>query len=585
MTFFSLIPVPPAAASRRLPPFPCAKPPPLPPGLTCCGLPCVKQPFLHTAQVRLRLPVCIGPLCPRDQLAAASREQNSPSCTRERVTGVLPAGCQQRAGLRSLRSLRPLPTSTAFPRSGNLYPPGPSPCPCPGVDTPARRRIPPAPAPPVCKTAFPAPESESRTFCRQSVSSGRDSVRCAHSGPSQRLRRPRCAGTCIRRAPPPARVRGWTRPPAAASRRLPSFPCAKRPFLPPGPVRCGFPCAKSPFLPPGADHGRFAGWLPAAGGTPFAALTPAPPNVYGVPATRELVSVGPLPLPVSWGGHARPPPHPASSRPSRVQNGFSCPRDWSVGGSRVQNSPSCPRDVSAAASRGQNRPLCPRDLLAAVSRVQNGPLCPRDLLAAVSRVQNGPSCTRVRITGVLPAVCQQRAGLRSLRSLRPLPTSTASPLRGNLYPSGPSPCPCPWVDTPARRRIPPSPVPPVCKTALPAPGTSSPRPPVCKTDLPAHGPGPPPPPRVQNSPSCPRDLLAAASRVQNRPLCPRYWLAAASSCAKRPFMPPGRVRRCLPGAKPSSLPPAQARHRLPGANSPFLHTGLANGGRKERQSV
>jgi hypothetical protein len=42
----------------------------------------------------------------------------------------------------------------------------------------------------------------------------------------------------------------------------------------------------------------------------------------------------------------------------------------------------------------------------------------------------------------LPAGCQQRAGLRSLRSLRPLPTSTASPLCGNLYPSGPSPCPC-----------------------------------------------------------------------------------------------------------------------------------------------
>ena len=33
-------------------------------------------------------------------------------------------------------------------------------------------------------------------------------------------------------------------------------------------------------------------------------------------------------------------------------------------------------------------------------------------------------------------------------SLRPLPTSPASPLRGNLYPSGPSPCPCPGVDTP-----------------------------------------------------------------------------------------------------------------------------------------
>ena len=42
----------------------------------------------------------------------------------------------------------------------------------------------------------------------------RDSVRCAHSGPSHRHLRHRCAITCCRRAPPPARVRGWTRPPA-----------------------------------------------------------------------------------------------------------------------------------------------------------------------------------------------------------------------------------------------------------------------------------------------------------------------------------------------------------------------------------
>ena len=33
-------------------------------------------------------------------------------------------------------------------------------------------------------------------------------------------------------------------------------------------------------------------------------FTPAPPNVSCVPASRELVSVGPLPLPVSGGGHA-----------------------------------------------------------------------------------------------------------------------------------------------------------------------------------------------------------------------------------------------------------------------------------------
>ena len=184
MTFFSLIPVPPAAASRRLPPFPCAnspflppgpsrrglscaKQPSLPPGLTCCGLLCAKRSLLHTVKVRLRLPVCKKPLS--------------------------------------------------------------------------------------------APGSGSRALCRQAASSGRDSVRYAHSGPSQRLRRPRCAGTCIRRAPPPARVRGWTRPPAAASRRLPPSPFAKQPILPPGQVSWRFSCAKSPFLPPAQARHRLPG--------------------------------------------------------------------------------------------------------------------------------------------------------------------------------------------------------------------------------------------------------------------------------------------------------------------------------------
>ena len=37
-----------------------------------------------------------------------------------------------------------------------------------------------------------------------------DSVRSAHSGPSQRFLRG-LPTTCLRRAPPPARVRGWTR--------------------------------------------------------------------------------------------------------------------------------------------------------------------------------------------------------------------------------------------------------------------------------------------------------------------------------------------------------------------------------------
>ena len=38
--------------------------------------------------------------------------------------------------------------------------------------------------------------------------------------------------------------------------------------------------------------------------TPFASLTTAPPTIYFVPLTAELVSCGPLPLPVSGGGHA-----------------------------------------------------------------------------------------------------------------------------------------------------------------------------------------------------------------------------------------------------------------------------------------
>ena len=123
------------------------------------------------------------------------------------------------------------------------------------------------------------------------------------------------------------------------------------------------------------------------------------------------------------------------------------------------------------------------------------PCSPRpDNLWLPSRVQNGPPCPRDRVTDVLPADCQQRAGLHSLRSLRPLPTSTASALRANLYPSGPSPCPCPGVDTPARCRIPPAPAPPVCKTAPSAPGTYSPRPLVCKSALPAPGTSSPRPP-------------------------------------------------------------------------------------------
>ena len=45
-------------------------------------------------------------------------------------------------GLRSLRSLRPLPESTSSSQGDNSYLPGPSPCPCPGVDRPVRGSLP-----------------------------------------------------------------------------------------------------------------------------------------------------------------------------------------------------------------------------------------------------------------------------------------------------------------------------------------------------------------------------------------------------------------------------------------------------------
>ena len=48
----------------------------------------------------------------------------------------------------------------------------------------------------------------------------KDSVRFAHYGPSHNLLRPANSGTRILRAPPPARVRGWTR--------------LRNPFHPPG---------------------------------------------------------------------------------------------------------------------------------------------------------------------------------------------------------------------------------------------------------------------------------------------------------------------------------------------------------------
>ena len=61
------------------------------------------------------------------------------------------------------------------------------------------------------------------------------------------------------------------------------------------------------------------------------------------------------------------------------------------------------------------------------------------------RVGSSFLCAMLRSGGSLPL-----RGLRSLRSLRPLPSSSASSLRDTLLPTGPSPCPCPGVDTPLR---------------------------------------------------------------------------------------------------------------------------------------
>ena len=61
---------------------------------------------------------------------------------------------------------------------------------------------------------------------------------------------------------------------------------------------------------------------PATGGTPFASLTPAPPNASIVFATLRLAVVGPLPLPLSGGGQVllwlAPRRHPCHPAPSSV---------------------------------------------------------------------------------------------------------------------------------------------------------------------------------------------------------------------------------------------------------------------------
>lgn len=56
-------------------------------------------------------------------------------------------------------------------------------------------------------------------------------------------------------------------------------------------------------------------------GTPHPSDAPAPPNVSCVPALQELVSVGPLPLPASGGGHVRSVEYPSSAPLRLVKHG------------------------------------------------------------------------------------------------------------------------------------------------------------------------------------------------------------------------------------------------------------------------
>ena len=74
---------------------------------------------------------------------------------------------------------------------------------------------------------------------------------------------------------------------------------------------------------------------------------------------------------------------------------------------------------------------------------------PADVFVAIGRKPRGIFMYNVSDIESLAVVNRLlMRGLRSLRSLRPLPTSSSSSLRDNLLPSGPSPCPCPGVDTP-----------------------------------------------------------------------------------------------------------------------------------------
>ena len=59
------------------------------------------------------------------------------------------------------------------------------------------------------------------------------------------------------------------------------------------------------------------------------------------------------------------------------------------------------------------------------------------------------SSSRLRVSGSQPL-----SELRSLRSLRPLPSPSSSSLRSDSLSPGPSPCPCPGVDRSARGWLP-----------------------------------------------------------------------------------------------------------------------------------
>ncbi len=120
----------------------------------------------------------------------------------------------------------------------------------------------------------------------------------------------------------------------------------------------------------------------------------------------------------------------------------------------------------------------------------------------------------------------------------------------------------------ARCRIPPASAPPVSKTALSAPGTSSPRPPVCKTALSAPGTCPP------RLPVCKTALSAPGTSSPQPPVC------------KKPLPAPGTCSPGLPVCKSAFLAPGtcQLRDRKRRKLSGGVSEGCCRDGKRRKLS-